>query len=59
MITTEFDQFVDYIFLEKRNKASLGTSILLVQSVFQRIMLCMNEHNIHDTVVSILKKDIK
>ena len=47
MITTDFDQFCGYILLEIRNR--------VVQQVFQRIMLHMNEHNIHGLVVSILR----
>ena len=49
MISTDFEQFV--IIFSSKNATEL------VQRVFQCIMLHvrMNEHKIHDTVVSIFK----
>ena len=43
MIIIDFDEFWNHIFLEKRNKACSA-----------RTTLRMNEHEIHDIIVSIL-----
>ena len=51
MVITDFDKFRDNIFLINATK--------LVQHVIQNIMLRMNEHKIHDTVVSSLRYKMK